>query len=106
MNPPLVQLVFYVPVDHADTVKDAVFTAGGGRIGTYDRCCWQTLGTGQFRPLHGSQPFLGTTGIVEQVEELRIELVVPEPALAEVLAALLAAHPYETPAYSYWPINR
>ncbi len=106
MQPPLVQLVFYVPVAQAEAVKEAVFAAGGGRIGDYDRCCWQTLGSGQFRPLPGSQPFLGTTGKVEQVEELRVELVVPEPVLPEVLAALLAAHPYETPAYSYWPINR
>ncbi len=106
MPPPLVQLVFYVPVAQAEAVKEAVFAAGGGRIGDYDRCCWQTLGSGQFRPLPGSQPYLGTTGKVEQVEELRVELVVPEPALPGVLAALLAAHPYETPAYSYWPINR
>jgi len=106
MNPPLVQLVFYVPVDHAEPVKNAIFAAGGGRIGNYDCCCWQTLGTGQFRPLPGSQPFIGSTGSEEHVPELRVELVVPETALAAVLAALLAAHPYETPAYSYWPINR
>ena len=106
MSTPLVQLVFYVPVEHAETVKEAVFAAGGGRIGTYDRCCWQTSGTGQFRPLPGSEPFLGKTGKVAQVEELRVELVVPEPALQDVVVALLAAHPYETPAYSFWPINR
>lgn len=106
MNPPLVQLVFYVPIGQAEIVKDAVFAAGGGRIGDYDRCCWQTLGTGQFRPLPGSQPFLGTTGTEERVEELRVELVVPESVLPEVLAALLATHPYETPAYSHWPVNR
>ena len=106
MTPPLAQLVFYVPAEHAEAVKDAVFAAGGGRIGNYDRCSWQTLGTGQFRPLPGSHPFLGQTGDVEPVQELRVELVVPEPALAEVVEALLAAHPYETPAYSFWPINR
>jgi len=106
MSTPLVQLVFYVPVEHAETVKEAVFAAGGGRIGTYGRCCWQTSGTGQFRPLPGSEPFLGKTGEVAQVEELRVELVVPEPALRGVVVALLTAHPYETPAYSFWPINR
>lgn len=106
MRQSLIQLVFYVPVDHAEAVKDAIFAAGAGRIGDYDRCCWQTLGTGQFRPLPGSQPFIGSTGTEEHVPELRIELVVAEPDFPAVLAALLAAHPYETPAYSYWPINR
>ena len=106
MSTPLVQLVFYVPVEHAETVKEAVFAAGGGRIGDYDRCCWQTIGTGQFRPLPGSEPFMGKTGNVEEAAELRVELVVSEPALRDVVAALLGAHPYETPAYSCWPINR
>jgi hypothetical protein len=105
-TPDLYQLVFYVPLDHAEAVKLAVFEAGGGRIGSYDRCCWQTVGTGQFRPLPSSQPFLGTTGEVERVEEARVELVVAESELAGVLDALLQAHPYETPAYSFWPINR
>ena len=57
--------MFYVPTANAETVKNAVFEAGGGRIGNYDRCCWQTTGTGQFRPLAGSQPFLGEAGVEE-----------------------------------------
>jgi hypothetical protein len=106
MSTELYQLVFYVPVEHAEAVKLAVFEAGGGRIGNYDRCCWQTVGTGQFRPLPGSQPFLGSTDQLERVQEARVELVVAQAELAGVLEALIAAHPYETPAYSYWPINR
>lgn len=52
------KLCFYVPESHLDVVKQAVFAAGGGRIGAYDSCCWQSLGQGQFRPLDGSQPYL------------------------------------------------
>ena len=53
------KLVFYVPVDHLEPVKQAVFATGAGKIGEYDSCCWQVLGVGQFRPLAGSTPYLG-----------------------------------------------
>lgn len=89
----------YVPGSHIDQLKAALFAAGAGRIGIYDSCCWQTLGTGQFRPLEDSNPYLGHAGKVEQVSEWKLELVVEESVLADVVAALKANHPYETPAY-------
>jgi hypothetical protein len=93
------KLAFYVPVEHIDKVKTAVFAAGAGRVGNYDCCCWQVPGQGQFRPLPGSQPFLGQQGAVEIVEEYRVELVCEEHLLNAVVAALRAAHPYEEPAF-------
>jgi hypothetical protein len=93
------KLGFYVPESHLDQVKAALFTVGAGRIGNYDSCCWQTLGAGQFRPLEGSQPYLGTQGTVEQVAEYRVELVVAEAVIREAVAALRASHPYEEPAF-------
>ncbi|EKT4467449.1 YqfO family protein [Pseudomonas juntendi] len=96
------KLAFFVPPSHVDVVKAAVFAAGGGRIGDYDHCAWQTLGQGQFRPLDGSQPFLGQAGQVEQVQEWKVELVVADDLVAQVVAALKASHPYETPAYEVW----
>jgi hypothetical protein len=96
------KLAFFVPASHVDVVKAAVFAAGGGRIGGYDHCAWQTLGHGQFRPLDGSQPFLGQTGQVEVVEEWKVELVVADDLIAQVVAALRQSHPYETPAYEVW----
>ena len=96
------KLAFFVPASHVDVVKAAVFAAGGGRIGDYDHCAWQTLGHGQFRPLDGSQPFLGQTGQVEVVEEWKVELVVADELIAQVVAALRQSHPYETPAYEVW----
>ena len=56
------KLCFYVPDSHLEAVKKAVFAIGAGRIGAYDSCCWQVLGQGQYRPLEGSQPFLGKPG--------------------------------------------
>jgi hypothetical protein len=96
------KLAFFVPVSHVEVVKAAVFAAGGGRIGDYDHCAWQTLGQGQFRPLDGSQPFLGQTGQVEVVEEWKVELVVADELIVQVVAALKQSHPYETPAYEVW----
>jgi len=96
------KLAFFVPASHVEVVKAAVFAAGGGRIGDYDHCAWQTLGQGQFRPLDGSQPFLGQTGQVEAVEEWKVELVVADDLIAQVVAALKQSHPYETPAYEVW----
>lgn len=96
------KLSFFVPPSHVEAVKSAVFAAGGGRIGDYDCCSWQVLGQGQFRPLDGSQPFLGQTGVVEQVQEWKVELVVEDPLIEAVVLALKQSHPYQTPAYEVW----
>ncbi|MFJ7007372.1 NGG1p interacting factor NIF3 [Pseudomonas putida] len=96
------KLAFFVPASHVEVVKAAVFAAGGGRIGDYDHCAWQTLGQGQFRPLDGSQPYLGQAGQVEVVEEWKVELVVADDLIAQAVAALKQSHPYETPAYEVW----
>ncbi len=93
------QITFYVPTTHSEFVKEGMFAAGAGKIGGYDRCSFETLGTGQFRPLPGSSPFLGTTGHLERVTELKVEMVCEEHALLESIAALKQLHPYETPAY-------
>lgn len=93
------KLCFYVPESHLEQVKTAVFAAGAGRIGDYDSCCWQVPGQGQFRPLDGSQPFLGQQGVVEAVDEYRVEMVCEAAYIRAVVAALLGAHPYETPAF-------
>ena len=103
--PQAFKLEFYVPETHAETVKQALFVAGGGRWGNYAECCWQATGTGQFRPLPGSEPFLGSTGALEQVTELKVDMLVDAAALPAVIAALLASHPYETPAFYYWEVH-
>ena len=100
----MLKLCFYVPESHLDVVKDAVFEAGAGKIGSYDRCCWQVLGDGQFRPLAGSQPFLGEQDAVEVVAEYKVEMVCDEQHIAAVVDGLKQAHPYETPAYDVQPL--
>ena len=94
------RLIFYVPESHLEQVKSAVFTAGAGRQGDYQNCCWQVLGQGQFQPLPGADPFIGTQGELEQLPEWRVEMLVPTAALQDVMRAFRAAHPYEEPAYT------
>ena len=96
------KMAFFVPVPHLESVKAAVFAAGAGRIGNYAECCWQTEGTGQFRPLAGSDPFIGRCGETERVVEYRVELVCDDQLIGAAVAALKQAHPYEEPAYDVW----
>ena len=96
------KLVFFVPESHLDAVKSAVFAAGAGRIGNYDCCAWQTRGEGQFRPLSGSNPFIGNISELSVVAEYRVEMVCADECIAEALKALRASHPYEEPAYDIW----
>ncbi|GAB2706188.1 Nif3-like dinuclear metal center hexameric protein [Nocardia thraciensis] len=88
-----------VPREHTDAVLAALFAAGAGGSDGYRECCWQVPGTGQFRPVEGANPAVGTIGSLERVAEDRLEVVAPPSARAAVLAALRAAHPYESPAF-------
>ena len=90
---------FYVPVDFCEQVKKAMFAAGAGKIGLYDSCCWQTLGQGQFRPLSGSQPAVGSQYAINYIEEYKVELICQKDCLQAVINALLDSHPYEEVAY-------
>ena len=99
------RISFYVPVADAAAVKDALFAAGAGRIGAYDQCSWDCPGRGQFRPLEGADPAVGSVGGLEAVEELKVETVCEDVLLEPVLRALVSAHPYEEPAYAAWPVT-
>ena len=93
------KICVYVPNSHLDQVKDALFKAGAGKIGHYDCCAWQVLGQGQFRALKGATPFLGRVDALQTVDEYRVELVCNGVNIHAAVKALLAAHPYEEPAY-------
>ena len=96
------KLVVFVPATALDQVRDAIFAAGAGRIGAYERCSWYTEGTGTFRGLEGSDPAVGEAGREERVPELRLETVFPADAQDRVVAALRRAHPYEEPAFDIY----
>ena len=98
------KLVWFVPEEALEVTRDAVFGAGAGRIGDYERCSWYTAGTGTFMPGEGAQPTVGEVGEEEHVPELRVETVVPVELAAPVVRALLDAHPYEEVAYELYPL--
>jgi hypothetical protein len=99
-------LIVYVPLTHAEAVREALARAGAGKIGQYDSCSFSCRGTGRFRPLEGASPAIGRAGMLEEVREERIETVVPSDAsLEEILRAVKDAHPYEEPAIHLLPMT-
>ncbi len=102
------KLVVFVPRDSLNAVRDAVFAAGAGRIGNYERCSWYSGGTGTFLAGEGANPTTGKPGVDEHVEQLvdeyRLETVYPEESHDAVVAALCSAHPYEEPAFDIYPL--
>lgn len=96
----LLKIEFYVPESHLESVKQAMFAEGAGKVGDYDSCAWQTLGQGQYRPLQGSDPYQGQAGVVEQAAEYKVEMVCVEERVGAVIAALRKSHPYEEVAFS------
>lgn len=98
------KLVFFCPPDHTEAIKEAVFAAGAGRYNEYDRCAWQMLGAGQFRPSAAASPFIGSADVTERLDEHRVEIVCTDDVVRGAIAALIAAHPYEEPAYEIYRI--
>jgi hypothetical protein len=98
------KLIVFVPREALDTVRDALFVAGAGRIGGYERCSWYTDGTGTFLGGEGTSPSVGQAGREERVAELRLETVFPAERQDEVIAALRSSHPYEEPAFDIYEL--
>ena len=100
--PAQLKLVVFTPEGYEAAIIDAVARGGGGRIGAYTHCTFRSPGTGTFFGGAGAKPFLGRAGRLEEAAELRIEAVVPLEARDAVLKEVLAAHPYDEPAYEFY----
>ncbi len=99
------KLVTFIPHEALDAVADALFAAGAGRIGNYDKCSYRLRGEGTFFGSGAANPRVGRRGRLERVEETRLEVVVPRRRLADVTAALRSSHPYEEPAFDIYPLD-
>lgn len=104
MKNQLLKLVTFVPTAYAETLRNALFNAGAGHIGNYDSCSFNLDGKGTFRAGEEAHPFCGTIGETHTEEEVRMETVLPVFKQKDVLRALLAVHPYEEPAYDFYPL--
>jgi dinuclear metal center YbgI/SA1388 family protein len=100
----MLKLVTFVPGDHVDTIRAALCKAGAGVIGKYTNCSFKVAGTGTFQGDETTRPYLGKGGRFEEVEEWRLEVLVPESRHRAVLQALRESHPYEEPAYDVYPL--
>lgn len=93
------KLVVYVPVEHFNEVQKAVLDKGAGQIGKYSHCSFSTKGEGTFKPLTGSEPYQGRIDEISNVQEKRLETIVREDKVQEVISVIKTAHPYEEVAY-------
>lgn len=101
----LYKLAVFVPTSHVEQVREALGNSGAGHIGNYSHCTFQSEGTGTFKPLEGTNPYIGQQGELEKVNEYRLETIVPKSKLSSVLAAMEQAHPYEEVAYDLYPLE-
>lgn len=99
------KIAVYVPQGYEEIVKNAMCNAGAGFIGNYSNSTFQTQGIGTYKPLEGTNPFIGEIGKIEKVEEVKIETVVPQKYLEKVINAMLNVHPYEEVAYDVYPLE-
>jgi dinuclear metal center YbgI/SA1388 family protein len=100
----LLKLVTFIPPDHAEKVMEALHKAGAGQIGEYKNCSFRTEGTGTFMPTEQANPYIGKSNKLEQVREVRAEVILPAWQQTEVLQALKDSHPYEEVAYYLTPL--
>lgn len=101
----LKKLVVFIPEGNEDRVRDAMTGAGAGVIGNYSACTYRVEGIGTFKPMEGTNPFIGKQGDLEQVKEYRLETIVPAEKLNHVVQAMIEAHPYEEVAYDVYPLD-
>lgn len=100
-----VKLVVFVPLTHADIVRKALGEAGAGKIGNYDFCSFSSRGVGRYRGNENSNPTIGKAGEFMEVEEERIEVLVPRAILESVIEKVKSVHPYEEVAFDVYVLE-
>lgn len=100
------KVVVFVPLNETERVAEAMFAAGAGRIGDYEKCSFRIPGTGTFFGTEATSPTVGQAGRLEHVEEIRLEAVCAAPCLAAVIEAMVRAHSYEEPAFDIYPLKK
>jgi dinuclear metal center YbgI/SA1388 family protein len=99
------KIVTFVPAESAERVASAMAEAGAGVIGNYDHCSFRLAGTGTFRGNEASSPAVGRKGRLEQVQEVRLEMIAPSWKVDDILRAMRRAHPYDEVAFDVYPLE-
>lgn len=100
-----VKIVTFAPAEAIEELATAMSSAGGGTIGDYRACSFRHDGVGAFEPGSASNPVIGVIGVSNRVPETRLEMIAPRSASDSVIAALIATHPYELPAFDVYPVT-
>ena len=103
---PYCKLEIFLPPSHLEAVQAALRQADAGHIGRYDSCLSYHPVTSCWRPLEGTDPYLGRPGQLCRAEEIKIEVCCPAARLDKTLAAVKAAHPYEEPVINVLPLYK
>lgn len=98
------KVVVTVPENEADKLREAIGSAGGGKVGNYTHCSFSVKGTGRFLPVDGANPTIGQVGQLEEVAEERIEITCDGESVKAVVDAIRATHPYEEPAIDVYEL--
>ena len=99
------KLNFYIPTINKEKVKNALFDIGVGRYKNYDKCSFETKGTGQFRPIDNANPHVGDIGKLEKLEEYKVEMVCEDELIKKAVKVLKQSHPYEEVAYEVFKME-
>jgi len=99
------KLNFFVPEENKESVKEALFNIGVGKYKNYEQCAFETIGTGQFKPIDNADPFLGEIDKLEKVSEYKVEMICSENLIKEAVKVLKEAHPYEEVAYEVFKME-
>ncbi len=100
----LTKLFTFVPAEHIEKIKSAIFEVGGGHIGNYNECSFSVEGIGTFNAPTGTNPFVGELGKQHKEKELKIEIIFPSYLQSKIVKALIGTHPYEEVAYDLIPL--
>ena len=95
----LYKLNYFVPEEAKEATKQALFDIGVGRYENYECCSFETLGTGQFKPIENANPHIGELDKIEKVQEYKVEMICSEELIKKAIETLKEAHPYEEVAY-------
>jgi len=101
----LLKLVYFVPLDHAEKVRESIFLAGAGQIGNYENCSFSSEGKGSFKAGENANPYVGKINELHLEKEIRVETILPVNIRGKVISALLKSHPYEEVAYDLYPLE-
>ncbi len=99
-----IKLVIYVPEDYEKKILDAILQTRAGNIGEYSACTFRNRGKATFKPGTMATPFIGKRGEITGANEIRIETVVQQDDLSDVIEFIKSHHPYETMAYDAYPL--